>query len=161
MKNTGSPTILIADDQPDLLEALRLLLKGEGFHTETVGSPAAALAALGGRQFDALLIDLNYTRDTTSGREGLDLLSSVRGVDPSLPVIVITAWGTIELAVEAMRRGARDFVQKPWEIERLLSVLRTQVELSQALRAGQRLEAENRMLRDEGYAVEAVPSGSN
>jgi DNA-binding NtrC family response regulator len=147
MKNTGSPTILIADDQPDLLEALRLLLKGEGFRTETVGSPNAAIEALGERQFDAMLIDLNYTRDTTSGREGLDLLTRVRALDPNLPVVVMTAWGTIDLAVEAMRRGARDFVQKPWENARLLTTLRTQIELGRALRRGERLEAENEMLR--------------
>jgi DNA-binding NtrC family response regulator len=142
------PRILIADDQPDVLEALRLLLKGEGYETEAVSSPAAVLRALESRDFDAALIDLNYARDTTSGQEGLDLLSRIKSLDGAPPVVVMTAWGSVELAVEAMRRGARDFIQKPWENERLLSVLRNQVELGQALRRGQRLEAENRVLRD-------------
>jgi DNA-binding NtrC family response regulator len=141
--------ILIADDQRDVLEALRLLLKGEGLESETAASPAGVLAALEKRDFDAVLIDLNYTRDTTSGQEGLDLLARVRELDANLPVIVMTAWGTVDLAVEAMRRGARDFVQKPWENARLLATLRTQIALGRALRRGQRLEAENRMLRQE------------
>jgi DNA-binding NtrC family response regulator len=143
------PRVLVADDQKDVLEALRLLLKGEGFETETVSSPAAAAAAVSGREFDAVLIDLNYTRDTTSGREGLDLLARIAETDPTLPVIVMTAWGTVDLAVEAMRRGARDFVQKPWENARLLATIRTQVALGRALRQGQRLEAENRILRSQ------------
>jgi DNA-binding NtrC family response regulator len=142
------PRILIADDQPDVLEALRLLLKGEGYETEAVSSPVAVLRALESRDFDAALIDLNYARDTTSGQEGLDLLSRIKSLDGAPPVVVMTAWGSVELAVEAMRRGARDFIQKPWENERLLTVLRNQVELGQALRRGQRLEAENRVLRD-------------
>jgi DNA-binding NtrC family response regulator len=141
--------ILIADDQRDVLEALRLLLKGEGLESETAASPAGVLAALEKRDFDAVLIDLNYTRDTTSGQEGLDLLARVRELDANLPVVVMTAWGTVDLAVEAMRRGARDFVQKPWENARLLATLRTQIALGRALRRGQRLEAENRMLRQE------------
>ena len=140
--------ILIADDQTDVLEALRLLLKGEGYQTETVNSPAAVLRALETRDFDAALIDLNYTRDTTSGQEGLDLITRVQSLDGSLPIIVMTAWGSVELAVEAMRRGARDFIQKPWDNARLLTVIRTQVELGQALRRGQKLEAENKLLRD-------------
>jgi DNA-binding NtrC family response regulator len=144
------PAILIADDQPDVLEALRLLLKGEGFAIETAASPAQVLAALEVRDFAAVLIDLNYARDTTSGQEGLDLLARVREIDASLPVVVMTAWASIELAVEAMRRGARDFIQKPWENARLLAIVRTQVELGQALRRGQRLEAEMSLLRDEG-----------
>ena len=143
--------ILIADDQVDVIEALRLLLKSAGFQSEAVTSPQAVLRAVDTSDFDAVLMDLNYARDTTSGHEGLDLITRLRAIDPTLPVVVMTAWGSVEVAVEAMRRGARDFVQKPWENERLLSVLRTQVELSQALRAGQRLEAENRLLRsDEG-----------
>ena len=129
---------------------LRLLLKGEGFETETVASPAAVLSALEAREFDALLMDLNYARDTTSGQEGLDLLSNIRAKDSTLPIIVMTAWGSLELAVEAMRRGAKDFIQKPWENARLLAILKTQIELSQALRKGQRLEAENRLLRADG-----------
>src|SRR5688572_26679224 len=115
--------ILIADDQPDVLEALRFLLKAEGYSTEAVSSPAAILNALQTRDYDALIMDLNYTRDTTSGQEGLDLLTKIQGVDGMLPVIVMTAWGTVELAVEAMRRGARDFIQKPWENARLLSIV--------------------------------------
>jgi DNA-binding NtrC family response regulator len=143
--------ILIADDQVDVIEALRLLLKSAGFQSEAVTSPQAVLRAVDTSDFDAVLMDLNYARDTTSGHEGLDLITRLRAIDSTLPVVVMTAWGSVEVAVEAMRRGARDFVQKPWENERLLSVLRTQVELSQALRAGQRLEAENRLLRsDEG-----------
>jgi DNA-binding NtrC family response regulator len=142
--------VLVADDQPDVREALRLLLKGEGFETATVASPSAVLAAIETREFDAVLIDLNYARDTTSGEEGLDLLSRVRTLDSTLPVVVMTAWGSLELAVEAMRRGAKDFVQKPWENARLLAILKTQIELAQALRRSQRLEAENRLLRADG-----------
>ena len=142
--------ILIADDQPDVLESLRLLLKAEGFETQTAASPVAVVSAVESRDFDAALIDLNYARDTTSGQEGLDLLTRLRSLDGTLPVVVMTAWGSIDLAVEAMRRGARDFVQKPWENARLLSILRTQIELSRALRKGARLEAENRLLRSEG-----------
>src|ERR1700726_783166 len=148
--HTSRTRILVADDQPDIREALRLLLKGEGFETETVASPAAVLSALEAREFDGLLMDLNYARDTTSGQEGLDLLSNIRAKDSTLPIIVMTAWGSLELAVEAMRRGAKDFVQKPWENARLLAILKTQIELSQALRKGQRLEAENRLLRADG-----------
>lgn len=142
--------LLIADDQRDVLEALRLLLKPEGFAIETATSPAGVLDALASHEFDALLIDLNYARDTTSGQEGLDLLSRIQTIDSTLPVIVMTAWGSVELAVEAMRRGARDFIQKPWENARLLATLRTQIELGGALRQSQRLEAENRLLRAEG-----------
>ena len=146
--DSSSPRVLIADDQQDVLEALRLLLKGEGFKTETVNSPAKALTALEHGEFDTVLIDLNYARDTTSGEEGLDLLSRIQALEGTLPVVVMTAWANIELAVEAMRRGARDFVQKPWDNARLLATLRTQVELSRALRRGQRLEAENELLRE-------------
>jgi len=145
--NESSSRVLIADDQADVLSALRLLLKGEGFQVETVGSPNHAVAALEEREFDAALIDLNYTRDTTSGAEGLDLLGRIQALDSTLPVVVMTAWGSVDLAVEAMRRGARDFIQKPWENARLLSILRTQVELARALRRGQWLEAENEVLR--------------
>jgi DNA-binding NtrC family response regulator len=151
-----APRVLVADDQPDVLESLRLLLKTEGLAVETAASPAATLAAAQGREFDAVLIDLNYTRDTTSGEEGLDLLSRLQALDGTLPVVVMTAWGSVELAVEAMRRGARDFVQKPWENERLLATLRTQIELARALRRGQRLEAENRLLRGDGGQAELI-----
>src|SRR5437870_7831580 len=147
--NANAPRVLIADDQPDVLEALRLLLKTEGYQIELVSSPAGVLNALDAREFDVVLMDLNYARDTTSGQEGLDLLSRIQAVDSTLPVVVMTAWGSVELAVEAMRRGARDFIQKPWENARLLSVLRKQIELGSALRRGQKLDAENRLLRAE------------
>jgi DNA-binding NtrC family response regulator len=146
----ASARVLIADDQPDVLEALRLLLKSEGFQIESASSPAGVVAAVDAREFDVVLVDLNYTRDTTSGEEGLNLLSRLQTTDPTLPVVVMTAWGSVDVAVEAMRRGARDFVQKPWENTRLLAILRTQAELSQALRHGQRLEGENSLLRSEG-----------
>ena len=151
MKNPDSPSprILIVDDQEDVLVALRLLLKGEGYRSETANAPSKALAALEQTEFDAVLIDLNYTRDTTSGQEGLDLLARIQAADGTMPVVVMTAWANVELAVEAMRRGARDFIQKPWDNARLLAILRTQVELSRALRRGQRLEAENEILREE------------
>jgi DNA-binding NtrC family response regulator len=147
MKGPNAPRVLIADDQPDVLEALRLLLKAEGYQIELVSSPAGVLNALDAREFDVVLIDLNYARDTTSGQEGLDLLSRIQALDSTLPVVVMTAWSSVKVAVEAMRRGARDFIQKPWENERLVSILRTQIELSRALRKGLRLEAENRLLR--------------
>ncbi len=149
-QDAGAPRVLIADDQADVREALRVLLKGEGFQTETVASPAAVLAAVEARDFDVVVIDLNYARDTTSGEEGLDLLSRLQVMDSTMPVVVMTAWGSVEVAVEAMRRGARDFVQKPWDNARLIAIVRTQVELSRALRRGARLEAENRLLRVSG-----------
>lgn len=145
-----TPRILVADDQPDVLEALRLLLKAEGFEIETRSSPAGVIEAVETGDFDAALIDLNYTRDTTSGREGLDLLSVLRAGDSRLPVVVMTAWGSVESAVEAMRRGAGDYVEKPWDNQRLVSILRTQVELGRALRRTERLESENRLLRRDG-----------
>src|SRR2546427_9746548 len=141
------PRVLIADDQADVLEALRLLLKGEGYKIESAGSPAAILEAIDGDEFDAVLMDLNYARDTTSGQEGLDLLSQLRAHDQTLPIVVMTAWGSVEVAVEAMRRGARGFVLKPWENARLLTILRTEVERARALRRQQTLEAENRSLK--------------
>ena len=150
MRSDSAPRILIADDQADVLEALRLLLKGEGYQIESAASPAAIVAALEARDFDVVIMDLNYTRDTTSGQEGLDLLTRIQAIDSILPVVVMTAWGTVKIAVEAMRRGARDFIQKPWENERLLSIVKTQIDLSNAIRRGLRLEAENRLLRAEG-----------
>src|SRR5215475_15103659 len=141
--------VLVADDQADIRESLRLLLKNEGFETQGASSPAEALAAIEAREFDAVLMDLNYTRDTTSGQEGLDLLPRVLMIDGTLPVIVMTAWSSVEVAVEAMRRGARDFIPKPWENNRLLAIIRTQIDLRQALRQASRLEAENRLLRAE------------
>ena len=145
-----APRLLIADDQRDVLEALRLLLKGERYAADTVDSPAAALAALEQRDYDVVLIDLNYARDTTSGDEGLDLLARIHAADESLPIVVMTAWGSVPLAVEAMRRGARDFVEKPWDNERLLSILRTQIELGRALRRASRLEAHSRLAQADG-----------
>ena len=137
--SSGHPyRVLIADDQADIRDALRLLLKREGYETQGASSPAEALAAIEAREFDAVLMDLNYTRDTTSGAEGLDLLPRVLMIDGTLPVIVMTAWSSVEVAVEAMRRGARDFIPKPWENNRLLAVLRTQIELRQALRQASR-----------------------
>jgi len=141
--------ILLADDQSDIRDALRLLLKREGYETHGVASPAEALSAIESREFDAVLMDLNYARDTTSGQEGLDLLSRIQMVDSTLPLIVMTAWSSVEIAVEAMRRGARDFIPKPWENNRLLAIIRTQIDLRQALRKASRLEAENRLLRSE------------
>jgi|WetSurMetagenome_2_1015567.scaffolds.fasta_scaffold73603_2 DNA-binding NtrC family response regulator len=141
--------VLIADDQVDVLEALRLLLKAEGYELTAATSPAAIVETVESRELDVVLMDLNYTRDTTSGREGLDLLPRIQAVDATLPVVVMTAWGSVDVAVEAMRRGARDFIQKPWDNERLLTILRTQVELARALRRGQRLEAENLALREQ------------
>jgi DNA-binding NtrC family response regulator len=142
--------LLIADDQPHILEALELLLKPEGFHLLTARSPAQVLETLAVEQVDGILIDLNYTRDTTSGREGLDLIASIHAQDSQLPIIVMTAWANIDLAVEAMRRGARDFIQKPWDNARLLTVVRTQLELHSVQKRAQWLEAENRILRAEG-----------
>src|SRR6267154_5312521 len=144
------PRILAADDRQHVLEAIELLLRPQGYEVETARSPALVREALATGSYDSVLIDLNYTRDTTSGREGLDLLSEVVALDSTLPVIVMTAWGNVELAVEAMRRGARDFIQKPWENERLLSILRTQVELHRALQQAERLAAENLLLSVQG-----------
>ena len=144
------PRILAADDQQHVLEAIEMLLRPQGYEVETAQSPALVRKSLATGSYDALLIDLNYTRDTTSGREGLDLLSEVVALDNTTPAIVMTAWANIDLAVEAMRRGARDFIQKPWENERLLTILRTQVELHRALREAERLAAQNRLLQTEG-----------
>ena len=149
MKETA-PRILVADDQTDVLEALRLLLKGEGFRLKTVTTPREVLRALETQDFDVVLIDLNYARDTTSGQEGLDLLARIQQLDSAIPVVVMTAWGSVELAVEAMQKGARDFIQKPWDNARLLSVLRVQAELAEALHFGRLLRAENELLRGEG-----------
>lgn len=140
--NPTAPRTLIADDQPDVLEALRLLLKGEGYQTEAVTTPFDVIEALKTHDFDLLLMDLNYARDTTSGQEGLDLLSRVQAVDSTLPIVVMTAWGSVELAVEAMRRGVRDFVLKPWENKRLLSILRTQIEVGHVMRETRQIQKE-------------------
>jgi len=142
--------ILVADDQTDVLEALRLLLKTEGYQIETVKSPAAVIKAIEARDFSLVLMDLNYTRDTTSGQEGLDLLNKIQTVDASLPVVVMTAWASVDVAVEAMRRGAKDFITKPWDNPRLLAIVRNQMELGHAVRAYRRLEQENQLLRGKG-----------
>ena len=140
--------ILIADDQTDILEALRLLLKGKGFETTAVTSPDAVRRAVEKGDFDLVLLDLNYTRDTTSGKEGLGLLRVLRKLDETLPVVTMTAWASVDGAVEAMRRGARDYIEKPWENGRLLATIQTQVDLGRALRRAQRLETENIRLRE-------------
>jgi DNA-binding NtrC family response regulator len=150
MDATNPPTVLAADDQPQILEALELLLRPAGFQVDTVASPEAVARALRSKSYDALLMDLNYTRDTTSGHEGMDLLRQVVEMDSQLPVIVMTAWASVDLAVEAMRRGARDFIPKPWENARLLTVMQTQVMLCRAQRRAQLLEAENQLLRATG-----------
>jgi phosphoserine phosphatase RsbU/P len=132
--NADPPRTLIADDDADILTALRLLLANDGYELETVSSPAALLEALGRSQFDVVLMDLNYARDTTSGREGIDLISRIHALDPTLPIVVMTGWATVDLAVEAMRRGVGDFVQKPWENSRLLQTLHKQVRHARARR---------------------------
>jgi phosphoserine phosphatase RsbU/P len=152
-RTSATARILIADDQPDVVEALRLLLKAEGYEAEGVGSPAAALKALESRNFDLLLLDLNYTRDTTSGLEGLDLLSRIKAANSIVPIVVMTAWGSIELAVEAMHRGVGDFVVKPWNNSHLIEILRTQLELGASRR--RQWQAEVRERED----VEAVQRG--
>ena len=146
----ASLRLLVADDDPDVLEALRLLLLGAGYQVETAASPGGILAAVQARDFDAVLMDMNYTMDTTGGIEGLDMLSRLQRLDATLPVVVMTAWGSIEGAVEAMRRGARDYIEKPWDNTRLLHLLRTQIALGQAIRTSQRLESENISLRRDG-----------
>jgi len=138
--------ILIADDQRDVLEALRILLKGAGHQTEAATSISGIFNALQQRDYALLMMDLNYTRDTTSGQEGLEVIPKIQALDNTLPIVVMTAWATIDLAVEAMKRGARDFVPKPWDNERLLTIVRTQIELGNALRKGRKLEAANKLL---------------
>jgi DNA-binding NtrC family response regulator len=143
-----APRLLVADDQGDILEAVRMLARANGFDVRTATSPAAVLAVCEAEYFDVCLLDLNYARDTTSGVEGMDLLARLRDLDPTLPVVVMTAWGSIEGAVEAIRRGARDYLQKPWDNSRLVATLRAQLELRQALRAANRLDAETARVRD-------------
>ncbi|MBA3543037.1 MAG: sigma-54-dependent Fis family transcriptional regulator [Chthoniobacterales bacterium] len=139
--------ILIADDQPDVLEALRILLKGEGYQTDAVTSLGAVLNSLEKRTYALLMMDLNYTRDTTSGQEGLEVIPRIQAIDETLPIVVMTAWATVDLAVEAMKLGARDFVTKPWDNDRLLAIVRTQIALGSAIRKSQQLEAKNELLR--------------
>jgi DNA-binding NtrC family response regulator len=139
--------LLVADDQQDVLEAVRMLARANGFEVRTATSPAAVLAVCEQEALDICLLDLNYARDTTSGKEGMDLLSRLRELDPTLPVVVMTAWGSIEGAVEAIRRGARDYLQKPWDNARLLATLRSQLELRDALLTANRLGAETSRAR--------------
>jgi DNA-binding NtrC family response regulator len=144
--NDNAPRVLLADDQPDVLTALKLLLADENYTLVTATSPEAVLRALENDQFDAVVMDLNYTRDTTSGREGLTLLQCIRGTDDILPVLVMTAWSSVESAVAAMKHGANDYIEKPWNDERLVATLRTQIELGRALKDNRRLEAQNARL---------------
>jgi DNA-binding NtrC family response regulator len=147
MAETTPVRILIADDQPDILNALKFLLMDEGFEVFEARSPGEAIERIEATDFDLAILDLNYTRDTTSGQEGLDLLERIRAIDPTLPVLVVTAWGSVSGAVEAMRRGARDYIEKPWDDERLLVTVRTQIDLRRALRRSQRLQEANTRLQ--------------
>jgi phosphoserine phosphatase RsbU/P len=156
----SAPRTLIADDQPDVLEALHLLLKREGYQIEAVNSPKAVLERLHDREYDVLLMDLNYALDTTSGQEGLDLLARVQKLDSTLPVVVMTAWGSIRLAVEAMQRGAADFVEKPWDNSKLLSTLRTQIESRNERRSGAARESgeiEAASVTQRGLLPQSIP----
>lgn len=158
-KGSRASRILIADDQADVLEALGMLLKQHGYEAVAVNSPAAILRALEAGGFDALLMDLNYTRDTTSGEEGLTLLSQIHAMDETLPVVVMTAWGTVELAVEAMHKGVGDFVLKPWDNTRLLAILRTQIEEGQARRKTRQLKSKRDILGDEILEAREIQEG--
>ncbi len=158
---SAAPRILVADDQSAVREALRLLLKSEGYQPVLVHSPEAALAEIAAHDFGLVLIDLNYTRDTTSGQEGLELLARLQALEGAPPVVVMTAWATIDLAVEAMRRGARDFIQKPWDNARVLAIARTQLELAAATRRNQRLEAENHFLRRDCEGEGGLPGSAS
>jgi DNA-binding NtrC family response regulator len=140
----------------DIRYGFRMLLKGKGYQITTVTSPSAVLKEIEANDFDVVLVDLNYTLDTTSGKEGLDLITRIQEHDAMLPVVVMTAWGNVELAVEVMRRGARDFVEKPWDNARFLSVIKTQIELSQSLRKNEKLEAENLFLRDSANRTKPI-----
>jgi len=147
MAETTPVRLLVADDQVDVLDALKLLLSDEGYEVTAARSPGEALERLEAADFDLAILDLNYTRDTTSGQEGLDLMERIRALDPTLPVLVVTAWSSVAGAVEAMRRGARDYIEKPWDDERLLVTVRTQVDLRRALRRSQRLQEANTRLQ--------------
>ena len=147
MAETSPIRILVADDQVDILDALKLLLSDEGYDVTAARSPGEALEKLEAADFDLAILDLNYTRDTTSGQEGFDLMERLRALDPTLPVLVVTAWSSVAGAVEAMRRGARDYIEKPWDDERLLVTVRTQIDLRRALRRSQRLQEANARLQ--------------
>ena len=154
---TKPARLLVGDDQPHILEALEFLLKPEGYQLQTARSPAIILECFDEAEYDGVLLDLNYTRDTTSGREGLDLIADLRQRDPQIPIVVMTAYANVELAVEAMRRGANDFITKPWDNPRLLTILHTQLELHRALKRTQWLEAENRILRLDSLRTDGAP----
>jgi DNA-binding NtrC family response regulator len=141
------PRILVADDQADIVSALKLLLKREGFEVATASSPAGVIDIAEREHVDVALVDLNYSRDTTSGAEGVALVGELHRLHPEMPVVVMTAWATVEVAVQAMQKGANDFLEKPWNNQRLLSVLRNQVQLAEARRRGRRLADENAILR--------------
>jgi DNA-binding NtrC family response regulator len=147
MPDTSPVRVLVADDQVDILDAFRLLLSDEGYDVTAARSPGEALERLEASDFDLAILDLNYTRDTTSGQEGFDLMERIRSIDPTLPVLVVTAWSSVAGAVEAMRRGARDYIEKPWDDERLLVTVRTQIDLRRALRKSQRLQEANARLQ--------------
>ena len=147
MPDSTPVRVLVADDQTDIVDALRLLLSEEGIDVVTARSPAEALERLEAAEFDTAIVDLNYTRDTTSGQEGLDLLERIRAIDANLPVLVMTAWSSVAGAVEAMRRGARDYIEKPWDDDRLLAMVGTQVDLRRAVRRNQRLQEANTRLQ--------------
>jgi sigma-B regulation protein RsbU (phosphoserine phosphatase) len=156
----SSARVLVADDQADVLEALRWLLTGEGYEPEFVNSTEGVLERLRAERFDLLLMDLNYSRDTTSGREGLELIPQVRACDAAMPIVVMTGWGSVDTAVEAMRRGAKSFVQKPWEDEALLEILQREIEDARASKrrdAKQQRELEEARLIQRGLLPTAMP----
>jgi DNA-binding NtrC family response regulator len=160
MPDTSPVRVLVADDQVDILEALRMLLSDEGYDVTPARSPGEALERLEASEFDLAILDLNYTRDTTSGQEGFDLMERIRAIDPTLPVLVVTAWSSVAGAVEAMRRGARDYIEKPWDDERLLVTIRTQIDLRRALRKGHRLQEANARLQRGATPVFIGESGA-
>lgn len=147
--------ILIADDDAGVLSALNMLLKSEGFTPVTVESPEQALAALRHQEFTLILMDLNYSLDTTSGDEGLKLITSIRRLDEQIPIVVMTGWGTIDVAVSTMKKGANDFIQKPWENDRILTIIKNQTKLANIQKQSQKLSEQNQLLREE------VSSGSD
>ena len=151
------PHVLVAEDQEDVIAALRLLLKNNGYDVDFVRSPADALIRLRSGNFDAILLDLNYSRDTTSGTEGLELLSRVQELDNTLAVVVMTAWGSVELAVKAMHRGACDFVQKPWDNAELLKVLDQQIQRSKTMR--KKLEQDQREQQEAAQVQRSLMPG--
>ncbi len=146
--------ILIADDQPHVGEALRLALRDEGYQIELAGSPAAVVTAVSARKFDLALLDLNYARDTTSGAEGLELIEKLRAIDCDLGIVVMTAWGSVEIAVEAMQRGAGDFIQKPWDNAGLRRILHTQIELGRRRRESRRRERQDQREWAEAHDIQ-------